>query len=308
MLSREKFQDPAHTADGAPRAHVEFAGLETLWVNTGTLCNIECANCYIESSPSNDRLAYITLAELSPLLDQAQNLGAEEIGFTGGEPFMNPEMIDLAGAALGRGFSVLVLTNAMKPMMRGRVLRGLLRLQAEHGERLRLRVSLDHYRGEVHDRERGEKSFDVAVDGLAWLAGHGFGISVAGRAGFGESEQAMRDGYARLFRDLGVALDATDPHALVLFPEMDEGADVPEITTSCWGTLGKNPRDIMCSNARMVVKRKGAASPSVVACTLIAYDRRFELGATLEEASRPVSLNHRHCAEFCVLGGASCSA
>ena len=55
---REKFQHPDFTADGSPRASVAFHGLETLWVNTGTLCNIECAHCYIESSPANDRLVY----------------------------------------------------------------------------------------------------------------------------------------------------------------------------------------------------------------------------------------------------------
>ena len=37
------------------------------------------------------------------------------------------------------------------------------------------------------------------------------------------------------------------------------------------------------------------------------YDPRFELGASLREASRPVALNHPHCARFCVLGGAACS-
>ncbi len=303
-----KFQDPAHTADGAPRAHVDFAGLETLWVNTGTLCNIECDNCYIESSPTNDRLVYITLSDLIPFLMEARTLGAKEIGFTGGEPFMNPDMIDLVEAALKSGFTVLVLTNAMRPMMRERVLRGLLGLQATYGDRLRLRISLDHFHGDVHDRERGQKSFDIAVDGLVWLVEHGFSISVAGRAGFGESDVEMRAGFAKLFKRLDIAIDAADPHALVLFPEMDERADVPEITTSCWGVLDKNPRDIMCSNARMVIKRKGAAAPSVVACTLIAYDQRFEMGATLDAAARPVSLNHRHCAKFCVLGGASCSA
>lgn len=308
MLINKKFQDPAVTADGAPRAHVGFKGLETLWVNTGTLCNIECVNCYIESSPANDRLEYITLKELAPFLDEAQRLGASEIGFTGGEPFMNPEMIELAGAALERGFSVLILTNAMRPMMRERVTRGLLALQAAHGDRLRLRVSLDHFNGADHDRERGQKSFDIAVDGLVWLAAHGFDVSVAGRAGFGESDEAMRAGFARLFRELDIAIDAADSHTLVLFPEMDENTDVPEITENCWGILKKNPQDMMCANARMIVKRKGAAAPAIVACTLIAYDRRFELGATLDQAARSVSLNHRHCANFCVLGGASCSA
>jgi hypothetical protein len=57
----------------------------------------------------------------------------------------------------------------------------------------------------------------------------------------------------------------------------------------------------------MVVKRKGATRPAVLACTLLAYDPQFELGTTLAEASRPVPLNHPHCAKFCVLGGAACS-
>lgn len=308
MPAQEKFEDPIRTIDGALRAHVDFAGLETLWVNTGVLCNIECANCYIESSPTNERLSYITRAELEPFLDEAQEMGAREVGFTGGEPFMNPEMIELAGAALGRGFSVLILTNAMRPMMRDHVTRGLLALHAAHGRRLRLRISLDHFDRAVHDRERGVKSFDIAVDGLVWLAEHGFDVSVAGRTGFGESEHAMRAGFATLFRNLGLGVDAADPHALVLFPEMDDIQDTPEITTDCWRILGKDPNNVMCANARMVIKRKDAPTPSVAACTLIAYDERFELGRTLKEASRPVSLNHRHCSTFCVLGGASCSA
>jgi hypothetical protein len=64
---------------------------------------------------------------------------------------------------------------------------------------------------------------------------------------------------------------------------------------------------MMCASSRMVVKRKGAAAPAVLACTLLPYDPQFEMGATLAEAARSVALNHPHCAKFCVLGGASCS-
>ena len=99
----------------------------------------------------------------------------------------------------------------------------------------------------------------------------------------------------------------TDPVSLMLFPEMDAAADVPEITTACWGILRKSPDSLMCASARMLVKRRGAARPAVLACTLLPYDPQFELGATLAEASRPVALNHPHCAKFCVLGGAACS-
>jgi hypothetical protein len=89
---------------------------------------------------------------------------------------------------------------------------------------------------------------------------------------------------------------------------MDATADVPEITEACWTILGKSPSSIMCASSRMVVKRRGEPRPVVAACTLIPYDPGFTMGETLAEASRPVRLNHPHCARFCVLGGASCSA
>ncbi|HET7408739.1 MAG TPA: radical SAM protein, partial [Paracoccaceae bacterium] len=304
-----KFSDPGVTAGGEPRAVVALRALETLWFNTGTLCNIECANCYILSSPTNDALVYLTAAEVAEYLDEISDraLPTREIGFTGGEPFMNPEICAMARDALGRGHEVLILTNAMRPMMRAAVRAELAALAREFGPRLTLRVSLDHWRGPEHDAQRGEGSFGKTLEGMRWLREAGIRMAVAGRTLWGESEAAARAGFARLFAREGFAIDAGDPAALVLFPEMDEGADVPEITTSCWGILGRSPDGVMCSNARMVAKRRGATHPVVLACTLLAYDRRFELGRTLAEADRPVALNHPHCAKFCVLGGASCS-
>ena len=98
----------------------------------------------------------------------------------------------------------------------------------------------------------------------------------------------------------------SDPAQLVLFPEMDAGADVPEISDACWGILGQSPEGVMCASSRMVVKRRGGAL-AVVACTLLPYAEAFSLGRTLAESTGTVSLNHPHCARFCVLGGASCS-
>ena len=146
------------------------------------------------------------------------------------------------------------------------------------------------------------------MDGLRWLSVHEFSIAVAGRLLPGEGEVEARDAYAALFDGQRIAIDARDPARLVLFPEMDADKDIAEITTACWDILDKSPADIMCATSRMVVHRKGEAAPRVVACTLIPHDPGFDLGATLDEASRDVSLNHPHCARFCVLGGASCSA
>ncbi|MDB5571202.1 MAG: hypothetical protein JWN93_2385 [Hyphomicrobiales bacterium] len=307
-LPGAKFSDPAITAAGEARASVAMAGLRTLWINTGTLCNLSCASCYIESTPRNDRLAYITAAEARAYLDEIarDGLPTQEIGFTGGEPFLNPQIMEMMQDALSRGFRVMMLTNAMKPMRRFE--RELLALQAAYGERLTMRVSLDHYTQKLHELERGPRSWGPGLDGLQWLARNGFRLHVAGRLYTGETEGLVRAGYARLFAAHGLPVDASDPVQLVLFPEMDERADVPEITTACWGVLHKSPSDVMCASSRMVVKRKGAEAPAVLACTLLAYDERFELGATLAQASRDVALNHPHCARFCVLGGAACSA
>ena len=305
-----KFIDPKITAKGEARATVALSNPQTLWFNTGTLCNIECVNCYIASSPTNDALVYITADEVCDYLDQleARDWQVREIAFTGGEPFMNPQMIEMTEAALARGYEVLILTNAMAPMMRKRVQTGLLRLNAAYPGKLTLRISVDHYRADLHDAERGAGSFDKTLDGMIWLRDNGFRMAVAGRSVFGDGDAESRAGYAAFFREHGFDIDASDPGMTVLFPEMDESVEVPEITTACWGILDKSPDAVMCASSRMVVKRKGADRPAVLACTLLPYSEEFELGTTLAEAEGEVALNHPHCAKFCVLGGASCSA
>jgi hypothetical protein len=262
-LDPAKFRDPVVTAKGEARATVALQALETLWFNTGTLCNLTCRNCYIESSPRNDRLAYLTAAEVEQFLDEIirDRLPTKLIGFTGGEPFMNPDIISMLDAVLSHGLDALVLTNAMKPLRKLRP--QMLTLRDRYGDRLTIRVSIDHYDPAIHEQERGHRSWAPALDGLIWLARNGFRIDVAGRRFTGEPEPALRNGFAALFATQGIPVDA--------------------------------------------VKCRGAPAPVVLACTLLAYDPRFEMGTTLAEASAPVSLNHPFCASFCVLGGASCS-
>ena len=305
-LNPLKFQNPDLTAKGEPRASVAMTGLTTLWFNTGTLCNLACKSCYIESSPTNDALVYLSLSEVCTYLDEIarEGLPTREIAFTGGEPFMNRDCIAMIELCLTRGFDVLMLTNAMRPMRRFEA--QLLALL--HRERLTMRVSLDHYSKAVHEAERGANSWDKAIDGLQWLAQNGFRINVAGRHLPRESDADARAGYGALFAEHGLPVDAHDPASLVLFPEMDAHADIAEITTACWSILDIAPSSIMCASSRMVVKRKGEATPRVAACTLLPYDPQFDRGQTLVEASSPIKLNHPHCARFCVLGGASCSA
>ena len=303
----KKFGNPNLTLDGQPRAHVTSEGLKTIWFNTGTLCNLACESCYIESSPTNDRLVYLTGQEVQQFLDEIRQdqHPVSLIGLTGGEPFMNPEVIDIMELCLLAGYDLIVLTNAMRPMMKQA--QKLISLQSRFSSQLTMRVSVDHYTRELHEAERGRRAWEPMVKGLRWLAANGFKTDIAGRMRWTDDEEALRAGFAGLFRDLELDIDASCNDQLILFPEMDQQVDVPEITEACWGILNRDPSSVMCSNSRMVVKRKGAKTPEVVACTLLPYEEALALGNTFTDSLVPISLNHAHCAKFCVLGGGSCA-
>ena len=306
----EKFKNKYLTASKENRASVALINPKTLWINTGTLCNITCNNCYIFSSPKNDDLIYFQDKFFIKYLEEIKSLNwpIKEIGFTGGEPFLNKDILIMSERALKENYRVLILTNAMQPMQRPEVKKGLIQLHKMYGNNLKLRVSIDHYKMEKHDEVRGRGSFSKTIEGVKWLMQEGIKTSVAGRNIWNIEEEVSRKGYEQLFSEYNFKIDAYDKNQTVLFPEMDEqNIEVPEITTQCWNILGKNPNSIMCSNSRMVVHRKGEEKPKVVACTLLPYEKEFELGDNLKASENRVYLNHPHCAKFCVLGGASCS-
>ena len=299
-----KFADTFKTGDGKDRAFVEPGKLKTLWFNTGTLCNLTCKNCYIESSPKNDRLQYFSFEEFKSFVNESiQNeMGTTEIGFTGGEPFMNKDIFKMIKYSLDNGFKTLVLTNAMKPMMNNK--NDLLRLNHLN---LTIRVSIDHYTKEKHEEIRGPKSWDPMIEGLKFLSENNFNYCLATRLMWNEDEATTRKNFKKFIDENNLKLNTESKIQLVTFAEMDEKQDTPEITTECWGILNKDPSEIMCSSSRMIVRKKGHEKASVIACTLLPYDDAFDMGNSLQEANKKVYLNHPHCSKFCVLGGSSCS-
>ena len=299
-----KFTDPKITADGRNRAFIETRNIKTLWFNTGTLCNIECKNCYIESSPKNDSLAYLTFEEVKSFIDEAidKNLGTNEIGFTGGEPFMNKDIMKMIDYSLRKRLKVLVLSNAMKPMLNRT--KELIKLNHSN---LTIRVSIDHYEKEKHEEIRGKNTYDVMLQGLKWLNENKFNYTLATRLLWNEKEEDLRKNFGTFIKNNNLRLDTNSPKELVTFAEMDEKVDTPEITTSCWDILNKDPNDVMCSWSRIVVRKKNSKNQSVIACTLLPYADEFDLGETLTNSLQKIYLNHKHCSKFCVLGGSSCS-
>lgn len=300
-----KFSNKEVTLDGSDRAFVDLEELKTIWLNTGTVCNLSCSNCYIESTPKNDRLAFLTLGDVKKILAEikSEQYPVQLIGITGGEPFINKDIIPIITEVLKNQIEILILTNGFKVIDRHSD--DLQKLKEEFQEKLHIRVSLDHYTMTVHENERGINTFDKTLANVKWLADQNFNLSIAGRSLKNESPTNAKESYMALFKNNQILVDSSK---IVIFPEMDLKREVPEITTACWDILKKTPQMQMCSSERMIVKRKGEQELTILPCTLIAYDHTFDLGHTLKTSEKKVYLNHKFCAQFCVLGGGSCSS
>ena len=299
-----KFNNLTLTAEGKARAFIEAKNLKTLWFNTGTLCNLTCKNCYIESSPTNDRLSYLSFDEYLKFMNEVKEDGLKllEIGFTGGEPFLNKDFTKMLNHSVQQDVEVLVLTNAMKPMLNKR-----LEILNLNKDKLTFRISIDHVDQKKHEKIRGQNSYIPMIEGVKWLRDNNFKMSLATRLMWGESEEQTRKKFKEFIIKHELPINASSTKDLVTFTEMDVKQDTPEITTECWSILNKKPESVMCSSSRMIVKKKGKEKPSVIACTLLPYDEAFDLGPTLKDSMQRIYLNHPHCSKFCVLGGSSCS-
>lgn len=305
MTTIGKFKNMFTTSNGDIRASTKMTNLKTLWFNTGSKCNLSCKHCFMKSSPTNDLLAFIKKSDVEKFITNIKdlNIGTNSIGLTGGEPFVNPEIINIVQFILEQKFKLLILTNGSKLIHKYE--KELSEIIQQYGNNLQLRISLDHYTPEIHDKERGINSFNTVLTSIKWLHQQGANITIAGRSLIIEDHQYAITQYKKLLQTIGINLQNNQ---LVIFPELRINKDTPEISVKCWNKVTTKPEDLMCSTQRMVVKTKDSNKTVIMPCTLLCYDRSFELGDTINEAiEHTVYLNHPFCAQFCVLGGASCT-
>ena len=305
MMNKKKFLNKNFTSEGKPRAYVELKKIDNLWFNTGTLCNLKCNDCYIESSPTNKNLQYINLKEVKKYIEEIKdnNFGTKYVGLTGGEPFMNPFILDILDYLLKQKFKVLVLSNGMRPIQ----LKFKNLLNLSNKKNLTIRISVDHYKKNYHEDIRGFNTWKQLINNIIWLSEKKFNLNIASKLNKDESEKSLRNGFNKLFKKNQLKINAFDRNQLIVFPIMNSNNDATEITEDCWKILNKSPKNIMCSNSRMIVKRQNEVDTKVLSCTLITEDKEFELGKDLVSSKKKVFLNHPFCSQFCVLGNSSCS-
>ena len=303
MSSQLLNQNWSYTPSGEPRGYIEPHALDELWFHTGTKCNLECDFCLEGSSPSDKRLQAPKLEDVTPYIDEALSLGVEQFSFTGGEPFLAKDIVDILAYA-SQLRPCLVLTNGTEPLFKR--MDALIALKAKQQHPISFRISIDSANEAEHDRGRGQGNFTKAFIGMRLLHNHGFNVSLARHITKGEDMGVVDGQFRSLFELNGLPRDTH----IVAFPDfLPPGSlpSVPHITTSCMTTYQTETqrKSYMCANSKMIIKKD--RQMQVYACTLVDDDDDYFLATSLVESmKKTINLKHHRCYS-CFAMGASCS-
>lgn len=281
--------------------NVPLVALDTLWFQVaGTICNIECTHCFISCSPKNHSHEMLSLADVQARLDEARALGVREYYFTGGEPFMNRDILPILEATLRQG-PATVLTNGM--LLRPQVCSRLRELFDASDYSLDLRVSLDGFDRESHDAIRGRGVWDRVMIGLENLAHVGLNpVITVTTAAEGVASAEGRTRFLQLIREMGFPRPRLKVLSLFRIGAEEKRTRAYED----WERLMNESLSeaeaavLQCSSCRMVT------SKGVYVCPILIEEPEARMGETLAGTMREFPLRYGAC-HTCWVDGVTCT-
>ena len=234
------------------------------------------------------------------VLDESVALGVKEYYFTGGEPFLNRDMVPILELTLRYG-PATVLTNGT--VFQEEWLQRLAQADAESPYSLELRVSLDGFTAVMNDPVRGAGTFERTMRGVRQLVAHGFlPILTVTRTSDDQDDGDLFRGFVRLLRDHGY-----DRPRIKVLPTLRIGAeerrqrgyrDEERVTPEMMD--GFDLGQLICQHSRIVTDR------GVYVCPILIEAADARLGDTLADSLRPYALRHQAC-YTCYQYGALCA-
>jgi sulfatase maturation enzyme AslB (radical SAM superfamily) len=273
-----------------PAPPVALAHLDDLWFQVGgTLCNLTCRHCFISCSPHNHTFGFLDLDAVRLTLEESVALGVKEYYFTGGEPFLNRDLVDILELTLRYG-PATVLTNGT--VFKDEWLTRLARAEAASPYSLEFRVSIDGYVAQTNDPVRGAGTFDRALRGVRQLVAHGFlPIITVARTDDSADDAALFHGFVQTLRAHGY-----DRPRVKILPTLRLGAEVdrqrgyradervtPEMLE------GFDQGQLICNHSRVVTDR------GVFVCPILVEAPDARMGSTLADSLGPYALRHHAC-------------
>lgn len=269
---------------------IELTHLDNLWFQvTGTLCNLACTHCFNNSGPNVRTFGFLTIARICQELEIATQCGVKEIFFTGGEPFLHPQLLEMLEESL-RCAPVTVLTNAT--VINNRSADRLAEIEQASRYSLEVRVSLDSFDEQTNDAIRGSGVFHKVMSAVARLSERGIlPLVTVVRTWSDEDEPRILPGFVRILGEEGYAR----PRIKIL-PALPLGRELvrsPGAHNEQYVTdemlRGFDRELLMCSNSRVVTDR------GVWVCPLLVEMPDAKLGDNLAGAAHNYALRHRAC-------------
>lgn len=279
---------------------VELRSLDTLWFQVaGTVCNLACSHCFISCSPTNHTHEFMSLEQVEGYLREATELGVKEFYYTGGEPFLNPEMEAIVESTLRVG-PATVLTNGLllNPDRCQRL--GAMARASDYS--LDLRISLDGYSAEANDPIRGEGTFERILQGASNAAAAGLNpVMTVTEVHRENATHSGRRRFFELLRQCGI-----ERPRLKILPVFQIGAEAERSGAyESWQQLGHDdaPEDrwdhLQCSACRMVTDQ------GVWVCPILVNEPGGRMGERLSDSLGSFALDHQAC-WTCHVHGVSC--
>jgi sulfatase maturation enzyme AslB (radical SAM superfamily) len=272
--------------------------LDALWIQVaGTLCNLSCTHCFVSSGPANHHHALMSRADVRGHLAEALELGVRELYFTGGEPFLHPELLEILDDSLVHAPSTVLTNGTLFTPAR---IEELKRLSDRSRHSLELRVSLDGSNAVDHDRVRGEGSFERTLAGLVSLDQEGLLPIVTITRAAETDPREVGERYRTMLEAAGI----TRPRLKQLpFFQLGREADRTRPYGPGETLAGLEDFDrarLPCAHCRAVT------SNGAYVCPLLVEEPGGRMGARLAEAMGPFLLSHGAC-YTCHVTGMTCA-
>jgi len=275
--------------------------LETVWFQvTGALCNLQCSHCFISCGPKNKTHEMITVDTVRWYLKEASTLGVKEFYFTGGEPFLHPQIADIIRETLNYG-PATILSNGTLITDKGAQTFSQISRNSKH--KLEFRISLESPIEAENDQIRGNGSFQRAIKGIRALLHAGFNpiITTADWSKYEKFAQETDAGFRSLAGSLGAPQLRLKKLPLVLLGRSAELIrpydDSERVTGKCFDNFDIN--NLQCATSRIVT------SKGVFVCPILINDTKALMGWTLKESLKPYAMESPAC-YTCRMSGLTC--
>ncbi len=175
---KERFRDPywrrglanvikGIATFGITKPFIPGAPFQIVW-NVTKACNLKCKHCYEDAGKMGSELS---TEEAKKAIDKLADFGVVILAFSGGEPLVRGDIVDLIKHASNRGLYVAMATNGTL-------------LTKEKAKELKnaglgfVQISLDGLK-DTHNRFRGSDAFEKTVEGIKNAVEAGLFVEVA---------------------------------------------------------------------------------------------------------------------------------